>query len=61
MLRYAVKQDKQDDKEHLTFYEKNIAVIDNKIGLDNPDESDFSELLSGMKSIVFEYLKKPAR
>jgi len=56
-VRYAVRQNRQDDKEHLTFYEKNITVNDNKIGLDNPDESDFSELLSGMKSIVFEYLK----
>jgi general secretion pathway protein J len=56
-VQYAVKQEKKDDKEHLTFYEKNIALPDKKIGAGNPDEDDFSELLPGMKSIVFEYLK----
>jgi general secretion pathway protein J len=54
-VQYAVKQEKQGDKEHLTFYEKNIALPDKGAG--NPDEGDFSELLPGMKSIVFEYLK----
>ncbi|MCX5839687.1 MAG: prepilin-type N-terminal cleavage/methylation domain-containing protein [Deltaproteobacteria bacterium] len=54
-VQYAVKQEKGGGKEHLTFYEKNIALPDKSAG--NPDEGDFSELLPGMKSIVFEYLK----
>jgi general secretion pathway protein J len=56
-VKYAVKQKKGDDKEHLTIYEKNVALPDKKIGAGNPDEDDFSELIPGMKSIVFEYLK----
>ena len=56
-VRYAVRQEKKGDKEHLAFYEKNIALPDKKMGAGNPDEGDFSELLPGMKSIVFEYLK----
>jgi general secretion pathway protein J len=56
-VQYAVKQDKTNDKENLTFYEKNLALLDQKVGAGKPDENDFSELLPGMKSIVFEYLK----
>jgi general secretion pathway protein J len=56
-VRYAVRQEKEDNKEHLTFYEMNIASSDNKMDAGNPDEGNFSELLSGMNSIVFEYLK----
>ncbi|MBN2438468.1 MAG: hypothetical protein JXL20_07680 [Deltaproteobacteria bacterium] len=56
-VQYTVKQDKTNDKENLVFYEKNLALLDKKIGAGKPDENDFSELLSGIKSIVFEYLK----
>ena len=54
-VKYAVKPVKGDDREHLTFYEKNVALFDEKTS--TLDDSNFSELLSGMKSIVFEYLK----
>jgi general secretion pathway protein J len=57
-VRYAVKQAKGDDREHLTFSERNVALPDKKTSADHPDEGDFSELISGMKSIVFEYLKE---
>ena len=57
-VQYTVKQEKEGNKEHLSFYEKNISLPDKKIGAGNPDEVDFSELISGMKSIVFEYLKE---
>ena len=56
-VQYAVKQDKNKDKQHLIFYEKNIELPDIKIDAGTLDEGDFSELLPGMKSIVFEYLK----
>lgn len=56
-VQYAVQREKEGDKEHLTFYEKNIASPDKKPGAGYPDEGDFSELIPGMKSIVFEYLK----
>jgi general secretion pathway protein J len=56
-VKYAVKREKEGDKEHLTFYEKNVALPDKKIVAGSPDEVDFSELMPGMKSIVFEYLK----
>ena len=56
-VKYAVKREKGDDREHLLFYEKDVALLDKKISAGNPDEADFSELIPGMKSIVFEYLK----
>ena len=56
-VKYVVKQDKEGDKEHLSFYEKNVASLDKKSGAGNPDEGDFSELIPRVKSIVFEYLK----
>jgi general secretion pathway protein J len=55
-VQYAVKPEKEGNKEHLTFYERSIALPDKSTG--KPDEGDFSELLPGMKSIVFEYLKE---
>lgn len=57
-VRYAVKLAKGDDREHLLFYERNVALPDKKTSAGKPDEGDFSELISGMKSIVFEYLKE---
>jgi general secretion pathway protein J len=57
-VKYAIKREKEGEKEHLTFYEKNVALPDKKFGAGNPDDGNFSELLSGMKSIVFEYLKE---
>jgi general secretion pathway protein J len=56
-IRYAVKQEKGGNKERLTFYERNVALPDKKSDVVNPDESDFSELIPGMQSMVFEYLK----
>jgi general secretion pathway protein J len=56
-VKYVVRPEKTGNKEHLTFYEKNVALPDKRIGAGNPDEGDFSELIPGMKSIVFEYLK----
>ena len=56
-VKYAVSHETGDDRESLAFYERSVASPDNKTVLGEPDEADFSELLSGMKSIVFEYLK----
>jgi general secretion pathway protein J len=56
-VKYAVRREKESNNEHLTFYEKNVALLNTKIGAANPGEGDFSELIPGMKSIVFEYLK----
>ena len=56
-VKYAVKQEKGDDKEHLAFYERNIALLGQENGMSRPDEGEFSELIPGMKKIVFEYLK----
>ncbi|MHB9098526.1 MAG: PulJ/GspJ family protein [Syntrophales bacterium] len=57
-VKYFVNREKEGEKEHLTFYEKNVALPDKKIGAGNQGDGDFAELLSGMKSIVFEYLKE---
>jgi hypothetical protein len=56
-VTYAVKREKEGNKEHLVFYERDTVLPNAKIGRDHPDDSDFTELLPGMKSIVFEYLK----
>jgi general secretion pathway protein J len=56
-VKYAVEREKEGDKEHLTFYEKNIALPDKKTSAGKPEEGDFAELIPGVKSIVFEYLK----
>lgn len=57
-VKYSVKREKEGEKVQLTFYERNVALSDKKFGAVNQDDGDFSELLSGMKSIVFEYLKE---
>jgi general secretion pathway protein J len=57
-VKYAVNREKEGEKVRLTFYEKNIALSDKKFSSAHPSDDDFSELLSGMKSIVFEYLKE---
>lgn len=57
-VKYAVKQEKESDKEHLAFYEKNIALPDKKTSAGKPENGDFAELIPGVKSIVFEYLKE---
>ncbi len=38
-VKYAVRREKEGNKEHLTFYEKNVVLLDKKIGAGNPDES----------------------
>lgn len=57
-VKYAAKREKGGEKEHLIFYEKNVALSGKKFGAGYPADDDFSELLSGVKSIVFEYLKE---
>jgi general secretion pathway protein J len=56
-VKYNIKREKEGHKEHLIFYERNVAVLDKKMGAGSPEEGDYSELMSGMKSMVFEYLK----
>jgi general secretion pathway protein J len=56
-VKYTVRPEKGDNKERLMFYEKNIALPDKNRDVGNLGEGDFSELIPGMKSIVFEYLK----
>ncbi len=56
-VKYAVGRETGNEKERLAFYERSVALPDKKTGAGEVDEADFSELLSGMKSIVFEYLK----
>jgi len=54
---YAVRREKEGDKEHLVFFERQTALPDKRTGAGSLGKGDFSELLAGMKSIVFEYLK----
>ena len=56
-VKYTVQSENGGNKEHLTFYEKNIVLPNRDIVVDDLDEDAFSELIPGMKSIEFEYLK----
>ncbi|MHB8773149.1 MAG: hypothetical protein ACYC7J_19310 [Syntrophales bacterium] len=56
-VKYAVKRTGESDREELTFYEQDAAMLDSRKGADGPGEGDFFPLLAGMKSIGFEYLK----
>ena len=57
-VKYAVKREKEGDKERLTFFERSVAFPDKSTGAGSPGEGDYSELMSGMKSMEFEYLKE---
>jgi general secretion pathway protein J len=57
-VKYVVRREKENKKEYLAFYEENVALPHKKFVAGTQDDGDFSELLSGMKSIVFEYLKE---
>jgi len=57
-VKYAVKREKEGDRERLTFYERSVAFPDKSTGAGGPEEGDYSELMSGMKSMEFEYLKE---
>ena len=58
LVKYVVKREMGGDKERFIFYERNVALPDKKIGAGSPEEGDYAELMSGMKSMVFEYLKE---
>ncbi|HOP48424.1 MAG TPA: prepilin-type N-terminal cleavage/methylation domain-containing protein [Desulfobacteraceae bacterium] len=53
---YNVKSKTGDEKEGLDLYEKNIVFFSDWKDIDNPDEEDFVELISGFHNISFEYL-----
>ena len=55
-IKYVVKPD-QEEVEHLAFYEKNIVLPEKDVGPDDVDEDAFYELIPGIQSIRFEYLK----
>ncbi|MCK4391144.1 MAG: prepilin-type N-terminal cleavage/methylation domain-containing protein [Desulfobacterales bacterium] len=65
-VRYEVRQDDTEEKERLAFYEKNIVLLEKNAGQDESekdadqvelDEDAFYELIPGVQSIAFEYLK----
>lgn len=56
-VRYSVRQENEGDQEQLVFHEQYTALPDKQTGAGNLDEGDFTELIAGMKSIEFEYLK----
>jgi general secretion pathway protein J len=56
-VKYVVTRKTEDNRERLAMYESSLLFPDRKTGTGSPEDDDFFELLSGMKSIVFEYLK----
>jgi hypothetical protein len=56
-VRYAVAHETGKETVRLAFYEKSVASLAGQRDAVKLNEADFFELLVGMKSIIFEYLK----
>ncbi len=56
-VKYVVKSKDGGEGEQLTFWEKNIVLLDKETNMNDLDEDDFFELFAGIQSIAFEYLK----
>ncbi len=54
---YQVEPKQESEGERLVFYEKNVVLLNEDSDLDSPNEDDFTELISGINEIGFEYLK----
>jgi len=57
-VKYVVKE-KEDKKESLAFYERNIVFMDKEFNPENLDDNDFHELIPDARDVSFEYLKPP--
>ncbi len=56
-VKYVVKPKDGGKRERLTFWEKNIVLLDKETDMNDLHEDDFFELFPGVQSIAFEYLK----
>lgn len=56
-VKYVVKSKNDGEMERLTFWEKNIVLLDKETDMNDLHEDDFFELFPGVQSIAFEYLK----
>ena len=56
-VKYLVKPEDGGERERLTFWEKNIVLLNKETDMSNLHEDDFFELFPGVQSIAFEYLK----
>ena len=56
-VKYVVESDKGDQGESLKLFEMNDLSL-NESDLKTPDKDDYHILISGMKNIWIEYLKK---
>ncbi|OEU52056.1 MAG: hypothetical protein BA861_12190 [Desulfobacterales bacterium S3730MH5] len=56
-VKYVVKADDGSEGDCLSFYEKNVALLNRNGDLDKLDEDDFFELITAARGIGFQYLK----
>ncbi len=56
-VKYVVKSEDGGEMERLTFWEKNIVLLNKETNMNDLHEDDFFELFPGVQSIAFEYLK----
>ena len=56
-VKYMVKAEDEGKREQLTFWEKNIVLLNKETDMSDLHEDDFFELFPGVQSITFEYLK----
>ena len=57
-VKYVVKE-KEDQKESLVFFERNIVFMDKEFNPENLDDNDFHALIPDAQDVSFEYLKPP--
>ena len=56
-VKYVVEPEDGGKRERLTFWEKNIVLLNKETDMSDLHEDDFFELFPGVQSIAFEYLK----
>jgi len=58
-VKYIIQPAKGGKGHKLMVYEKNMVFVDKDKKMENPDESEFFDLIAAAKEIRFEYLQYP--
>ena len=56
-VRYMLKEGDEEDRMRLLFHEKDVVFLDEEMDMEDLDEDEIFELISGVQEIRFEYLK----
>lgn len=56
-VKYVVEPENGGERERLSFWEKNVVLLNKETDISDLHEDEFFELSPGVQSIAFEYLK----